>query len=98
MTDQSPITNHQPPNISTTLDAIMEDVRGNFAAKNTAREAALPLCRESIRYSANAIRAVHRNDFDTAQKLVENAGAQVRSARDRLAGYPDILYAGFVHD
>src|SRR5947209_325084 len=97
-TGQSPITNHQPPNIGATLDAIMEDVRANFAAKNAAREAALPLCRESIRYSANAIRAVHRNDFDTAAKLVENAGAQVRTARDRLAQYPDILYAGFVHD
>ena len=98
MTDQSPITNHQTPNTAATLDAIMDDVRANFAAKNAAREAALPLCRESIRYSANAIRAVHRNDFDTAQKLVENAGAQVRTARERLAQYPDILYAGFVHD
>ena len=84
--------------ITITLDAIMEDVRLNFAAKNAAREAALPLCRESIRYSANAIRAVHRNDFDTATKLVQNAGAQVHNAREHLAQYPDILYAGFVHD
>src|SRR5207245_114769 len=98
MTDQSPITNDQPPKIATTLDAIMEHVRANFAAKNAAREAALPLCRESIRYSANAIRAVHRIDFDSAAKLVQNAGAQVHTARDRLAQYPDILYAGFVHD
>src|SRR5205085_77496 len=84
--------------IAATLDAVMDDVRANFAAKNAAREAALPLCRECIRYSANAIRAVHRNDFETAAKLVENAGAQVRTARERLSQYPDILYAGFVHD
>ena len=53
--------------ISKTLEAIMERVRADFAAKNVAREKALPLCREAIRYSANAIRAVHRNDFATAR-------------------------------
>ena len=86
------------PDISKTLDTIMERVREDFAAKNVAREKALPLCREAIRYSANAIRAVHRNDFVTAQELVGKAGAQVATAKASLDGHADIYHAGFVHD
>jgi translin len=86
------------PDISKPLDAIMERVRENFTAKNAAREAALPLCREAIRFSANAIRAVHRNDFETGAELVGKAGAQLEKARTALQGHPDIYHAGFVHD
>jgi translin len=84
--------------ISKTLDTIMEGVRADFADKNVAREKALPLCREAIRFSANAIRAVHRNDFVTAQDLVGKAGTQVATAKKSLAGHADIYHAGFVHD
>jgi translin len=84
--------------LGSTLDSIMDRVREEFASKNHARETALPLCREAIRFSANAIRAVHRNEFDLAKQLVDKAGAQVRSAKESLAGHKDIYYAGFVHD
>lgn len=84
--------------VARSLDAIMDAVRENFASKNEARERALPLCREAIRFSANAIRAVHRDDFDAALDLVSKAGAQIAMARACLAEHPDIMYAGFVHD
>ncbi len=84
--------------ISKTLDTIMDRVRADFADKNVAREKALPLCREAIRFSANAIRAVHRNDFATAQELVGKAGTQVATAKKSLEGHADIYHAGFVHD
>lgn len=84
--------------VSSQLDGIMESVRAQFAAKNEARERALPLCREAIRLSANAIRAVHRDDFKTAEELVSKARTQVRTAKESLAGHPDIYHAGFVHD
>jgi translin len=80
------------------LDTIMEGVRAEFAAKNAARERALPLCRESIRFSANAIRAVHRDEFEAARDLVHQAGERVRAAGQALAPFPDIFFAGFVHD
>lgn len=86
------------PDISPSLDAIMEHVRADFISKNEAREKALPLCREAIRFSANAIRAVHRNDFETARQLVAKAGEQLRTAKESLVRHPDIFYAGFVHD
>ena len=76
----------------------MEQVREAFASKNRAREKALPLCRDSIRFSANAIRAVHRHEFDAARDLASKAGAQVALAKQSLAGHPDIFHAGFVHD
>ncbi|MBI5283777.1 MAG: haloacid dehalogenase [Chloroflexi bacterium] len=84
--------------ISKALDAIMERVREDFASKNLAREKALPLCREAIRYSANAIRAVHRDDFTTARELAGKAGSQLAVAKQSLAGHEDIYHAGFVHD
>jgi translin len=84
--------------IAKVLDTIMERVRSDFASKNKARETALPLCREAIRFSANAIRAVHRDEFETAGQLVAKAGDQLRVAKESLAGHPDIFHAGFVHD
>ena len=84
--------------LSTSLDKIMERVREDFVSKNVAREKALPLCRDAIRFSANAIRAVHRNDFETAQTLVDKARDQVTTAKRSLDGHADIYHAGFVHD
>lgn len=84
--------------LAKSLDAVMEHVRAEFTSKNSARETALPLCREAIRFSANAIRAVHRGDFETAADLIEKAGAQLRTARDSLTPHQDIYHAGFVHD
>jgi translin len=80
------------------LDGIMDDVRTAFVAKNEAREKALPLCREAIRFSANAIRAVHRDEFERAEELIAKAGAQLATAKQSLAQHPDIFHAGFVHD
>ena len=84
--------------ISKALDEIMDSVRVNFTSKNAAREEALPLCRESIRCSANAIRAVHRNDFEKARVLVQQSGERVGAAKNALQSHPDVLFAGFVHD
>jgi translin len=84
--------------VARTLESIMERVRADFVAKNQARETALPLCREAIRFSANAIRAVHRREFDLAGELAGKARAQLDTARRSLDGHQDIYNAGFVHD
>lgn len=76
----------------------MEGVRERFASKNAAREKALPLCRDAIRFSANAIRAVHRHEFEKARELAGKAGEQLRIAKESLVDHADIYYAGFVHD
>lgn len=84
--------------VSSQLDAIAMQVHERFGAKHRAREQALPLSREAIRHSANAIRAIHRHDHATARHLLAQARDRVTAARDALVDYPDILYAGFVHD
>lgn len=84
--------------IGRTLDTIMERVRADFASKNIAREQALPLCRDAIRFSSNAIRAVHRDDFVTAADLADKARAKLDEAKSSLAEHRDIYHAGFVHD
>jgi translin len=80
------------------IEAMADAAMQAFASKNAAREAALSRCRDTIRNSANAIRAVHRGDFDTAQTLADRAGQLLSEARDALHDHGDILYAGFVHD
>ena len=80
------------------LEPIMERVRSTFVDKNTARERALPLCREALRHSANAVRAVHRQDFEQAEGLIAKAGALLADAKDALRDHQETYFAGFVHD
>ena len=80
------------------IEALAERAREVLAAKNVAREAGLTRSRDAIRHSANAIRAVHRGEFDRASELVGRAGQLLAEARDALREHGDVLYAGFVHD
>lgn len=80
------------------LDPIMDNVRAVFADKNAAREKALPLCREAIRHSANAIRAVHRTEFGQAEELIGRVRDLLGEAKRALQAHQDTYHAGFVHD
>ncbi len=84
--------------VSDQLDPIMEGVRAVFVDKHRARERALPLCREALRHSANAIRAVHREEFGKAEELIDRARDLLGQAREGVRDHPDIYHAGFVHD
>lgn len=80
------------------LEPIMVRLHETFADKNAAREKALPLCREALRNSANAIRAVHREDFSQAEDLIARARSLLDDATEALKEHPDTFHAGFVHD
>jgi translin len=82
----------------TRLTKIGDKIRADFDAKDAAREKALALSREVIRNSANAIRAVHRGEFDDARKLLVVTGKMVAQARKLLRGHPEIYSAGFAQD
>src|SRR6266568_8325721 len=84
--------------IARDLDSIMEDVRAGLVGKHAAREQALTLCREVIRHSANAIRAVHRNEHEPAISLIEPARTKLAEVNELLEDYPEIFHAGFVSD
>jgi translin len=69
-----------------------------LATKHGARERALPKSRAAIRLCANAIRAAHRDEFDTSTRLLKEAGGLLRDMAVDLKDHLDIFYAGFVAD
>ena len=80
------------------LESIANQLRESFSAKDAAREKVLPLCREVIRHCGNAIRAVHRQEFDQAKKLLQSARNLLTEAEQGVSGYGELGYAGFVRD
>ena len=84
--------------LSSQLDQITNRITANFREKYEARDRALKNGRDVIRHSANAIRAVHRNDVATAQSLLEQARELLEETDRALAAHADIYHAGFVHD
>ncbi len=80
------------------LNPICVKIRENFEAKDAARERALVVSREVIRNSANAIRAIHREEFDEAMTLMKQSDGLIREVDQALKDHPDVYYAGFVHD
>ena len=80
------------------LQSIRKKIQTSLDAKDKAREKALPLSREIIRNAANAIRAVHRGEFDEAVELMDEALEFKNKIDKALADHPDVYWAGFVHD
>ncbi|HEY49504.1 MAG TPA: haloacid dehalogenase [Dehalococcoidia bacterium] len=80
------------------LDAIGERVCSFFATEDSAREKGLRLSRDSIRFSANAIRAVHRGEYDKARELINSSKANVEEMNKSLAQHGELFYGGFVHN
>jgi len=80
------------------LETIAGRIREDFMAKDTAREKGLRLCRETIRHSASAIRAVHRGEYDVTRSSLDMAYSCVQEAGEALAQFPGLLHSGFVHD
>jgi len=78
--------------------AICAAIRAQFDLKDAARERGLTLSRDVVRHSANAIRAIHRRQFEEARALIASIHALVREMNAVLADYPEVKYAGFVHD
>ena len=80
------------------LDAITEQIRFSLTAKDAAREKALPVCREAIRFSSLSIRAIHRQEFDEARKLLKSAQDLLKEAEQALVDSPEVMNTGFLRD
>ena len=80
------------------LDEISGQALDEFRRKHELRERAIKVSREVVRTSANAIRAVHRNELDAAGALVAEAGALVQETRDVLGAHPDLYFTGYTQD
>jgi len=80
------------------LETIAKRIQADFEARNDARDEALRRSRELIRLCATAIRASHRDEWDTARELLAQADAVADGIREAIAPYPDLLYAGYTQD
>jgi len=80
------------------LEKIAEQIHQAFQARTSARDHALSQARTLTRHCANAIRAVHRDEFDVAQEHLDSASSIAKSLHTDLTEYPDLYYAGYTQD
>jgi len=80
------------------IESIAEQIRLAFSARDAAREKALPLCREAIRHCSDAIRAVHRQEFDQAEGLLQSARKLLDEAGQAVAAHSELNNTGFIRD
>ena len=80
------------------LDQIAEQIRLSLAAKDGAREKALPVCRDAIRFCSLSIRAIHRQEFDEAKEMLKSAADLLHKAEEALVGSPEVMNTGFLRD
>ncbi|MCL2150373.1 MAG: haloacid dehalogenase [Dehalococcoidia bacterium] len=84
--------------LSSDLELIAERIRESFSAQDAAREKALPLCREVIRFSSITIRSIHRHEFDEAQQTLAQAGRLLREAERHLTTCTALENTRFILD
>ena len=80
------------------LDSIADRIREHLSARDVAREKVLPLCREVIRHSGNAIRAVHRQEINKAEELLQSARNLLKEADQAIPPGNELNWAGFFRD
>jgi translin len=80
------------------LDNLTERIQARFEEVSSVRDQAYERSRRLVSVCAKAIRAVHREEWETAESLI----AQAKTAADTLAAdtqaYPAIYYAGYTQD
>ena len=80
------------------IGEIIEGIRLHFDRLDEAREQTLAICRQIVRESADAIRAIHRGETEEAAAALRKTNEAVRELNARLQEYPQLARAGFVQD
>ena len=80
------------------LDLISDKIRKNFEAKNAARDAALGMSRELIRFCSLSIRATHRGERAEAEQLLAQTREIAAKMKASVQGYADLYFTGYVQD
>ena len=80
------------------LEPIADQIRLSFSAIDAAREKVLPLCREVIRHCSNAIRSVHRQEYDQAAELLQSARNLLNEVEQTVTAYSELRNTGFIRD
>ena len=80
------------------LEEIAEKIHHTFEVCTSERDRALTQARTLTRHCANAIRAIHRDEYSLAREHLEDARQLVQSLRDNLKDLPELFYAGYTQD
>lgn len=72
--------------------------RTTLDEKYRAREVALAHGRALTRTCANAIRSLHRGEFEEARAALDGARGEARQVAEALKTHPDLFFAGYVQD
>ena len=80
------------------LDYISEQIRSEFEQIDKVREDAYKISREITKTCANAIRAVHRSEWELAEKLTADARSMATQMVGATTKFPQIYWAGYTQD
>jgi len=80
------------------LEKLEKDIRDFFDESDRIREKSLKISRDVTRLSAKAIKKIHQGDMKESRKLLNEAKALLLEAKNNLNHFPEILYAGFIHN
>jgi translin len=87
-----------PSDFAQQLDGIAAEIRTYFDNVDTVRERALMLSREIVRDSAEAIKCVHRGQYEEAEQRLAESRQRVQVLLASVKDYADLSSAGFVLD
>jgi translin len=82
----------------TFLDILAEKTHQDFEARHQVRENALKQTRLLTRRSANAIRAIHRGERETAEENMQAGRLIVDDLKRSVEPYPEIYFSGYTQD
>ena len=77
---------------------LSDEVRSVLDTRFAARERAITESRKVIRAAANAIRALHRSEWDEAEALITQSGEILAGSGDSLAESPELRMHAVVFD
>lgn len=80
------------------LPLIAERIHQELELRTQARDRALSNARQVTRHAAHSIRAIHREEHDTAYEHIDQARVLVQTMQAELAGFPELFYAGYTQD
>lgn len=80
------------------LNTIADEIRADFTEKNDARDKAISLSRELIRYCSQTIRAIHRREWDQADEQMSQVDDKSAELRAIVLPYPELYHTGYTQD
>ncbi|MDX2077779.1 MAG: haloacid dehalogenase [bacterium] len=80
------------------LSAVAEAIRAELTEQDSARDKAVVQSRELIRLCAEAIRAIHRREWDDADARLQNIRTTAQLIVEGVMQYPELYHSGYLQD